>query len=54
MQLTLRKVMDVAKGATKSGNLNEYSMVLLNNALSLPFGLLLALMFDEMRYLSTS
>lgn len=52
--LTLRKVMDVAKQATRSGNLNEYSMVLLNNSLSLPLGLVLAFMFNETQFLSTS
>ncbi|KAK6924252.1 Sugar phosphate transporter domain [Dillenia turbinata] len=39
--LTLRRVMDTAKQATKSGNLSEFSMVLLNNTLSLPLGILL-------------
>lgn len=52
--LTLRKVMDIAKHATKSGNLNEYSMVLLNNSLSLPLGLVLACMFNEIEYLFQS
>eukprot|EP01018_Ginkgo_biloba_P012426 Gb_30486 [translate_table: standard] len=49
--LTLRRLMDVAKQATKSGNLNEFSMVLLNNFLSLPLGLLLILVFREWEYL---
>jgi len=35
-QLTLRRVMETAKGATRSGSLPEFSMVLLNNALSFP------------------
>uniref|UniRef100_A0A453S439 Uncharacterized protein n=1 Tax=Aegilops tauschii subsp. strangulata TaxID=200361 RepID=A0A453S439_AEGTS len=46
-QLTLRHVMDSAKQATKSGNLNELSMVLLNNVLSLPLGIILVLGFNE-------
>jgi GDP-mannose transporter len=53
-QLTLRKLMDVAKHSTKSGNLNEFSMVLLNNFLSLPLGLLLILIFKEWQYLYTT
>ncbi|CAA6655129.1 unnamed protein product [Spirodela intermedia] len=48
--LALRRVMDTAKKATKSGSLNEISMVLLNNALSIPFTLLLILVFDEWEY----
>uniref|UniRef100_A0A803LXA7 Sugar phosphate transporter domain-containing protein n=1 Tax=Chenopodium quinoa TaxID=63459 RepID=A0A803LXA7_CHEQI len=48
--LTLRMVMEKAKQLTKSGSLNEVSMVLLNNALSLPFGLVLILIFDEWKY----
>lgn len=50
--LTLRRVMDTAKLVTKSGNLNEFSMVLLNNVLSLPLGALLMFMFNEVDYLS--
>ncbi|XP_031263309.1 GDP-mannose transporter GONST1 isoform X2 [Pistacia vera] len=50
--LTLRRVMDTAKQQTKSGNLNEFSMVLLNNILSLPLGILLAYIFNEVDYLS--
>ncbi|KAB1210568.1 GDP-mannose transporter GONST1 [Morella rubra] len=50
--LTLRRVMDTAKQVTKSGNLNEFSMVLLNNTLSLPLGILLILVFNEVDYLS--
>ncbi|XP_020099137.1 GDP-mannose transporter GONST1 isoform X1 [Ananas comosus] len=50
--LTLRRVMDTAKQVTKSGNLNEFSMVLLNNTLSLPLGLILVLAFNEVEYLS--
>ncbi|KAH9701645.1 GDP-mannose transporter GONST2 [Citrus sinensis] len=48
--LTLRRVMDKAKQATRSGSLNEVSMVLLNNLLSLPFAMFLILIFDEWRY----
>ncbi|CAA6660371.1 unnamed protein product [Spirodela intermedia] len=50
--LTLQRVMDTAKQVTKSGNLNEFSMVLLNNSLSLPLGLLLVFIFGEVDYLS--
>ncbi|XP_051178579.1 GDP-mannose transporter GONST1 isoform X2 [Lolium perenne] len=49
--LTLRHVMDSAKEATRSGNLNELSMVLLNNILSLPLGVILVLGFNEVEYL---
>ncbi|CAL9072663.1 unnamed protein product [Musa textilis] len=49
--LTLRRVMDTAKQVTKSGKLNEFSMVLLNNTLSLPLGLLLIFVFNEVDYL---
>ncbi|KQK13429.1 GDP-mannose transporter GONST1 isoform X2 [Brachypodium distachyon] len=49
--LTLRHVMDSAKEATRSGNLNELSMVLLNNVLSLPLGIILVLGFNEVEYL---
>ncbi|KAK3120816.1 hypothetical protein QOZ80_8BG0642130 [Eleusine coracana subsp. coracana] len=49
--LTLRHKMDSAKQATKSGNLNELSMVLLNNVLSLPLGIILVLGFNEVTYL---
>ncbi|KAJ6798488.1 GDP-mannose transporter GONST1 isoform X1 [Iris pallida] len=52
--LTLRRVMDTAKQVTKSGSLNEFSMVLLNNSLSLPLGLLLIFTFNEVEYLSTT
>ncbi|PIA47730.1 hypothetical protein AQUCO_01400376v1 [Aquilegia coerulea] len=52
--LTLRRVMDTAKQVTKSGNLNEFSMVLLNNTLSLPLGVLLIFVFNEVDYLSTT
>ncbi|KAA8543756.1 hypothetical protein F0562_022067 [Nyssa sinensis] len=48
--LTLRWVMDKAKQLTRSGSLNEISMVLLNNLLSLPFALFLILLFDEWEY----
>ncbi|KAL6659590.1 hypothetical protein ACP70R_003630 [Stipagrostis hirtigluma subsp. patula] len=49
--LTLRHVMDSAKQATSSGNLNELSMVLLNNVLSLPLGIILVVGFNEVEYL---
>ncbi|XP_019058830.1 PREDICTED: GDP-mannose transporter GONST1-like isoform X2 [Tarenaya hassleriana] len=49
--LTLRKIMDTAKQVTTSGNLNEFSMVLLNNTLSLPLGLILVVAFNEVDYL---
>ncbi|KAI8022604.1 GDP-mannose transporter GONST1 [Camellia lanceoleosa] len=52
--LILRRIMDTAKQVTKSGNLNEFSMVLLNNTLSLPLGLLLIAVFNEVDYLSTT
>ncbi|XP_021891726.1 GDP-mannose transporter GONST2-like [Carica papaya] len=48
--LTLRKVMDKAKQLTKSGSLNEISMVLLNNLLSLPLAIFLILLFGELDY----
>ncbi|XP_060197216.1 GDP-mannose transporter GONST1-like [Lycium barbarum] len=50
--LTLRRIMDTAKQVTESGNLDEFSMVLLNNTLSLPLGLFLVLLFNEVDYLS--
>lgn len=43
--------MDSAKQVTKSGNLNEFSMVLLNNTLSLPLGIVLMFAFEEVQYL---
>ncbi|KAK4775378.1 hypothetical protein SAY86_010313 [Trapa natans] len=49
--LTLQKVMDTAKQVTKSGNLNEFSMVLLNNTLSLPLGVIPMFVFNEVDYL---
>ncbi|CAI5470550.1 unnamed protein product [Closterium sp. Yama58-4] len=49
--LTLRKVMDSAKAATKSGQLSEFTMVLLNNALSFPPAILLIIAFSETKYL---
>ncbi|XP_042493312.1 GDP-mannose transporter GONST1-like isoform X1 [Macadamia integrifolia] len=52
--LTLRRVMDTAKQVTRSGNLNEFSMVLLNNILSLPLGVLLIFVFNEVDYLSNT
>ncbi|KAL9238706.1 hypothetical protein vseg_013093 [Gypsophila vaccaria] len=52
--LTLRMVMDKAKQVTKSGSLNEVSMVLLNNSLSLPFAVFLILVFDEWSYVKNA
>uniref|UniRef100_A0A7N0TSU6 Sugar phosphate transporter domain-containing protein n=1 Tax=Kalanchoe fedtschenkoi TaxID=63787 RepID=A0A7N0TSU6_KALFE len=52
--LTLRRVMDTAKQVTKSGNLNEFTMVLLNNTLSLPLGIVLIFLFNEVDYLVTT
>ncbi|XVF46695.1 hypothetical protein PTKIN_Ptkin03bG0048600 [Pterospermum kingtungense] len=48
--LTLRRVMDRAKQTTNSGSLNEVSMVLLNNLLSLPFAIFLILILKEWEY----
>ncbi|XP_020224048.1 GDP-mannose transporter GONST2 [Cajanus cajan] len=48
--LTLRWVMDEAKKSTKSGSLNEVSMVLLNNLLSLPFAIIMIFLFGEWHY----
>jgi GDP-mannose transporter len=42
--------MDGAKKYTRSGSLNEVSMVLLNNLLSLPFAAFLIILFDEWEY----
>ncbi|KAI4385203.1 hypothetical protein MLD38_003256 [Melastoma candidum] len=52
--LTLRRIMDKAKQETKSGNLNEFSMVLLNNSLSMPLGVALIFIFQEVDYLMTT
>ncbi|KAM0941438.1 putative sugar phosphate transporter domain-containing protein [Dioscorea sansibarensis] len=52
--LILRQVMDTAKQSTKSGSLNEVSMVLLNNSLSVPFGIVLIVLFDEWGYVYKS
>ncbi|KAL4330224.1 hypothetical protein AHAS_Ahas13G0378700 [Arachis hypogaea] len=49
--LTLRRVMDLAKQVTKSGNLNEFTVVLLNNTVSLPLGIFLIIVFSEVDYL---
>lgn len=46
--------MDTAKQLTKSGSLNEISMVLLNNALSIPFAIILIFLFDEWEYVYNS
>ncbi|KAF8010383.1 hypothetical protein BT93_J1114 [Corymbia citriodora subsp. variegata] len=51
LMLTLRRVMDKAKLLTRSGSLNEVSMVLLNNLLSLPFAIFLILLFGEWQYI---
>ncbi|XP_043722774.1 GDP-mannose transporter GONST2-like isoform X2 [Telopea speciosissima] len=48
--LTLRRVMDTAKQSTRSGSLNEVTMVLLNNALSIPFAIFFILIFNEWEY----
>ncbi|KAE8039239.1 hypothetical protein FH972_011667 [Carpinus fangiana] len=48
--LTLRHVMDEAKKSTRSGSLNEVSMVLLNNLLSLPFAIFLIILLGEWEY----
>ncbi|XP_072966359.1 GDP-mannose transporter GONST1-like [Typha angustifolia] len=48
--LMLRRVMDTAKQSTRSGSLNEISMVLLNNSLSIPFAVLLIVLFNEWEY----
>ncbi|KAM1855886.1 hypothetical protein EV1_006151 [Malus domestica] len=44
-------IMDEAKKYTRSGSLNEVSMVLLNNLLSLPFAAFLIVLFDEWEYI---
>lgn len=54
LQLTLRKVMDSAKAASKTGQISEFSMVLLNNALSFPPAIVLILLFGEMRFIVQS
>ncbi|XWS71590.1 hypothetical protein CRYUN_Cryun03dG0151100 [Craigia yunnanensis] len=48
--LTLRCVMDKAKQTTNSGSLNEVSMVLLNNLLSLPFAIFFIFVLNEWEY----
>ncbi|XVE59390.1 hypothetical protein DITRI_Ditri05aG0042900 [Diplodiscus trichospermus] len=48
--LTLRRVMDKAKKINNSGSVNEVSMVLLNNLLSLPFAILLIFVLNEWEY----
>ncbi|CAO2825153.1 unnamed protein product [Amaranthus hypochondriacus] len=52
--LTLRMAMEKAKQLTKSGSLNEVSMVLLNNLLSLPFAMILIVIFDEWSYVTNT
>jgi len=42
--------MDTAKQSTKSGSLNEVSMVLLNNVLSILFAIIFVVVFDEWEY----
>ncbi|KAI3972252.1 hypothetical protein MKW92_016487 [Papaver armeniacum] len=46
----LVSVIIVSPRITKSGNLNEFMMVLPNNTLSLPLRLLLIFLFDEVDY----
>ncbi|XP_038981051.1 GDP-mannose transporter GONST2-like isoform X3 [Phoenix dactylifera] len=48
--LILRWKMDTARQLTQSGSLNEVSMVLLNNLLSLPFAIFLIILFNEWEY----
>ncbi|XP_057954561.1 GDP-mannose transporter GONST2 isoform X1 [Malania oleifera] len=52
--LTLRQVMDKAQQFTGSGSLNEISMVLLNNLLSLPLAIILIFLFDEWEYVKNT
>ncbi|KAJ3681960.1 hypothetical protein LUZ60_014533 [Juncus effusus] len=52
--LTLRRLMDTAKQCTASGSLNEVSMVLLNNSLSIPFAIILIFLFGEWEYVYNS
>ncbi|XP_010557214.1 PREDICTED: GDP-mannose transporter GONST2 isoform X1 [Tarenaya hassleriana] len=52
--LILRRVMDKAKQSTRSGSLNEVSMVILNNLLSLPFAVMLIILLGEWRYVITT
>ncbi|EPS66862.1 hypothetical protein M569_07914, partial [Genlisea aurea] len=49
--LTLRRLMDTAKQVTRSGEMNEVTMVILNNVLSIPLGTVLVFSFDEVDYL---
>lgn len=48
--LILHWKMDTAKHLARSGSLNEVSMVLLNNSLSLPFAVFLIILFNEWEY----
>ncbi|KAI4305227.1 hypothetical protein L6164_028606 [Bauhinia variegata] len=50
--ITLRWVMDEAKKSSISGTLNEVSMVLLNNLLSLPFAIFMIFLFGEWDYVT--
>ncbi|GBG65420.1 hypothetical protein CBR_g50780 [Chara braunii] len=52
--LYLKRTMDKAKSATVSGELSKISMVMLNNTLSLPFGIALVLLTGETRELASS
>ncbi|XP_057954565.1 GDP-mannose transporter GONST2 isoform X2 [Malania oleifera] len=54
LMLTLRQVMDKAQQFTGSGSLNEISMVLLNNLLSLPLAIILIFLFDEWEYVKNT
>lgn len=54
VQLTLRRVMDTAKAATRSGTISEFSMVLLNNALSFPPAIVMILAFGEYEFILKS
>ncbi|KAB2607075.1 GDP-mannose transporter GONST2-like [Pyrus ussuriensis x Pyrus communis] len=49
--LTLQRVMDEEKKYTRSESLNEVSMVVLNNLVSLPFAAFLIILFDEWEYI---
>ncbi|GBG77180.1 hypothetical protein CBR_g23506 [Chara braunii] len=52
--LYLKQAMELAKEQTPSGTLSEVSMVLLNNALSLPLGLALVILSGETQELAAS
>lgn len=46
--------MDTAKAATRSGTISEFSMVLLNNALSFPPAIVMILAFGEYDFILKS